>query len=73
MDQIIFYNLEKNSVRLSVQGGTSYENAIATCQEFITKLQEQMASEIARQELAAAKSSDSTPSEPEADMQTEGA
>ena len=58
MDQIIFYNIEKNNVRLSIQGGTSYENAINMCNEFIVKLQEQMAAEIARQDLAAAKSVD---------------
>ncbi|HVW99253.1 MAG TPA: hypothetical protein VHA52_02265 [Candidatus Babeliaceae bacterium] len=52
MNKIIFYNLEKNNVRLSIQGGTSYENAIETCKEFITQLQEDMATTIAQQELA---------------------
>lgn len=51
MDQIIFYAMEKNNVRLAIAGGTSYENAISTCQEFIGKLQELMAAEIARVEL----------------------
>lgn len=59
MDQIIFYNLEKDNVRLSIQGGTSYENAINMCNEFIAKLTEQMAAEIARQELAAQKATQS--------------
>lgn len=58
MDQIIFYNIEKNNVRLSIQGGTSYENAINMCNEFIAKLTEQMAAEIARQDLAAAKATE---------------
>jgi hypothetical protein len=52
MNKIIFYNLEKNNVRLCIQGGTSYENAIETCKEFIASLQEDMATSIANQELA---------------------
>lgn len=52
MNQIIFYNIEKNNVRLSIQGDTTYETAIATCQEFIAKLQEDMAARIAAHELS---------------------
>ena len=51
MNQVIFYNLEKNNVRLSIQGDTTYETAISTCQEFIAKLQEDMAARIAAHEL----------------------
>ena len=63
MDQIIFYNMEKNNIRLSIQGGTSYENAINMCNEFIAKLSEQMAAEIARQELASKKSQEANAQE----------
>lgn len=62
MNQIVFYNLEKQTeksiYRLSILAGTSYEEAILACQEFVEKLQELMAAEIARKELALKKESD---------------
>jgi hypothetical protein len=65
MNKIIFFNLEKQSeksiYRLSILAGTSYEAAIEACQEFIVKLQEDMAAEIARCELSDKKVSEVQP------------
>jgi hypothetical protein len=58
MNKIIFYNLEKNNVKLSIQAGTSYENAIETCKEFIATLMEDMATTIAQQELSEKKAAE---------------
>jgi hypothetical protein len=54
---------EKSCYRLSILAGTSYEDAITACQEFIVALQEDMALEIARRELAEKKTEENMPAE----------